>query len=90
MAPCCCGNNPSTPRPIEEVNGDRVLNIFDLIFLSQNFGTTEKYLNREGTTNIFDLTLIVTEFGNTTAPPYLHPRALAMLARPTDVEARLT
>ena len=90
MAPCCCGNNPSTPILIEAVNGDGVLNIFDLIFLAQNFGTTKNDLNGESATNIFDRILVAIIFGNTTAPPSLHPEVLVMLARPTDVKAGLT
>ena len=41
MVPCCCGNNPTTPAVTEEVNGDGVLNIFDLILAAKNFGTTD-------------------------------------------------
>ena len=89
MAPCCCGNNPSTPTLTEDVNGDGVVNIFDLSLVAQDFGATKSDLNGDGTTNILDLILIVNAFGKTTAPPSLHPEALAMLT-PTDVEAWLT
>ena len=41
MALCCCGNNPPAPALTEEVSGDGVLNIFDLILVAQNFGTTD-------------------------------------------------
>ena len=41
MAPCCCGNNPPTPALTEEVNGDGVLNIFDLIPVAKDFSTTD-------------------------------------------------
>lgn len=41
MAPCCCGNSPPTFTLTEAVNGDGVLNIYDLILVAQNFGTTD-------------------------------------------------
>ena len=41
MAPCCCGNSPPTLTLTEEVNGDGVLNVFDLILAAKNFGTTD-------------------------------------------------
>ena len=41
MAPCCCGNSPPTLTLIEEVNGDGVLSLFDLILVAKNFGTTD-------------------------------------------------
>ena len=41
MALCCFGNNPPAPALTEKVNGDGVLNIFDLILLAKNFATTD-------------------------------------------------
>ena len=41
MAPCCCGNNPPTLTLKEEVNGDGVLNVYDLILVVENCGTID-------------------------------------------------
>ena len=45
-----------------DLNGDNVINILDLIVVSQAFGTKEGDVNGDGTTNILDLTLLAQQF----------------------------
>ena len=45
-----------------DINADGVVNVLDLILVSQHFGTTNGDINGDGTTNILDLTLIAQQF----------------------------
>ena len=45
-----------------DLNRDGIVNVLDLILISQNFGTNEGDINGDGTTNILDLTLVAQQF----------------------------
>ena len=45
-----------------DLNGDSVVNVLDLILVSQAFGTTNGDINGDGTTNILDLILVARQF----------------------------
>ena len=72
------------PPPIpEDVNGDDVVNILDLVSVSSNLGDEGEDLaadvNGDGVVNILDLVMVAGALGNTAAAPSSDPRALAML-----------
>ena len=50
-----------SPNPAD-VNGDRVVNILDLILVANHFGTALGDVNKDGTTNVLDLTLVAQQF----------------------------
>ena len=45
-----------------DLNKDGIVNVLDLILISQHFGTPEGDVNGDGTTNILDLTLLAQQF----------------------------
>ena len=45
-----------------DLNHDGVVNVLDLIDISQSFGTTEGDINGDGATNVLDLTLVAQQF----------------------------
>ena len=45
-----------------DLNRDGVINVLDMILVSQNFGTDKSDLNGDGDTNLFDLVLIANNF----------------------------
>ena len=47
---------------VVDLNADGMINVLDLIIVSQNFGTTKGDVNGDGTTNILDLTLVAAQF----------------------------
>ena len=49
------------PNPAD-VNGDRVVDILDLILVANSFGTSVGDVNQDGTTNMLDLTLVAQQF----------------------------
>ena len=49
------------PNPFD-LNKDNIVNILDLILVSQHFGTATGDVNGDGTTNILDLTLVAQQF----------------------------
>ena len=49
------------PNPAD-VNGDRVVDILDLILVANSFGTSVGDVNKDGTTNMLDLTLVAQQF----------------------------
>ena len=51
----------SAPSPYD-VNGDRQINILDLVIVSNQFGKPGGDVNGDGTTNIFDLILVANHF----------------------------
>ncbi|MBI1929844.1 T9SS type A sorting domain-containing protein [Candidatus Poribacteria bacterium] len=60
---------PVTPW---DVNGDGVVNVFDLVLIGSQFGKSGAGLagdvNGDGTVNIFDLVIVGAHFGETTKP----------------------
>ena len=74
------------PQLIEDVNGDGVVNILDLVRVASSFGGTGENgadVNGDGVVNILDLVLVAGAFGNAAAPS-IDPRAITMLTA-TDV-----
>ncbi len=62
-------------RSAEDVNGDGVVNIQDLVVVSSQFGQTgqnEADVNGDGVVNIRDLVLVAAAFGKRAASPSLH------------------
>ena len=45
-----------------DLNGDGVINVLDLVFVSNRFGTAEGDMNGDGLTNILDLVLVSQQF----------------------------
>ena len=45
-----------------DLNADGIVNVLDLILISQSFGTPQGDINGDGTTNILDLTLVAQQF----------------------------
>ena len=45
-----------------DLNADGIINVLDLILISQHFGTAAGDVNGDGTTNILDLTLVANRF----------------------------
>ena len=72
----------------EDVNGDNVVNIFDLVAVASVFGDTGENLpediNGEGVVNIFDLVLVAGAIGNAAAAPGSDLQALAIF-KPAEV-----
>jgi len=59
------GNGKTLTLPAGDLNGDGLINIFDLTRVAANYGTqnVEADLNQDGVVNIFDLTLIAGNYG---------------------------
>ncbi len=75
----------------EDINGDGLVNIQDLVLVSSNFGGTGENkadINGDGVVDIVDLVKVAAALGNTAAAPSIHPRALAMLTA-ADVQGWL-
>ena len=72
----------------QDVNGDDVVNILDLVLvasvLGDEGGDLAADVNRDGVVNILDLVLVAGAFGNAAAAPSIDPRAITMLTA-TDV-----
>ena len=65
---------PSPPQLPEDVNGDGVVNIQDLVAVAAAFGAagdTPADVNGDGVVNIQDLVAVAAAFGNTAAAPEL-------------------
>ena len=76
----------------EDINGDGVVNIQDLVLVSSNFGKTgenEADINGDGIVDIVDLVKVAGAFGNTADAPSVHPQTLAMLTA-ADVQSWLS
>ena len=78
--------------PVEDVNGNGVVNILDLALVGLRLGQTgenDADVNGDGIVDIADLIQVASAIGNTTAAPAGHPLALTSLT-PADVEGWLT
>ena len=78
--------------PVEDVNGNGVVNILDLALVGLQLGQTgenEADVNGDGVVNIADLIQVAGAIENTTAAPAGHSLALTNLTR-ADVEGWLT
>jgi len=76
----------------EDVNGDGVVNILDLVTVASALGHTGQIgadVNGDGVVNILDLVAVAGAIGNTGAAPAAHPQALSMLTA-EDVQNWLT
>ena len=83
-------------KPVQlaaDVNGDRIVNIQDLVLVSSNFGKTGQNsadVNSDGVVNISDLVLVAGAFGEgAAAAPTLHPSDLEGLTA-AEVQDLLT
>ena len=82
--------NPTIVK--EDVNGDGIVNIQDLVLVASNFGKTGQNaadVNGDGTVNIADLVLVAGALGNNAAAPSWHPQALETLTA-TEVKQWLS
>ena len=85
-------------RFAEDVNGDRQVNIADLVLVASNFGKTGQHatdVNGDGQVNIVDLVLVASALGtDAAAPARLSPDVLEMFTAATVnlwlTEAKLT
>ena len=69
--------------PKEDVNGDGIVNIQDLVIVASNLGKTGQNaadVNGDGQVNIQDLVLVAGALGTTAAAPSLYPQSLEMIA----------
>ena len=83
-----------SPEPVvsEDVNGDGIVNILDLVSVSSNFGKTGENtadVNGDGIVNIVDLVKVAGEMGAGAAAPAAHPQTLEILTA-ADVQHWLT
>ena len=86
------GQVTEPPKPKEDVNGDGVVNIQDLVLVAANLGKTGQNVadvNADEVVNIQDLVKVAGALGNATAAPSLHPQALAMFTA-ADVQKWLS
>ena len=70
------------PQLIEDVNGDGVVNILDLVRVASNLGKSGENgadVNGDGVVNILDLVRVAGALGDVAAAPASDPQALAML-----------
>ena len=71
------------PVLAEDINGDGIVTIQDLVLVAANFGEAGENaadVNGDGVVNIVDLTLVVGALGQTAAAPALHASALETLS----------
>ena len=83
---------PTDPVASEDVNGDGIINILDLVLISANFGKTGQNpadANGDGVVNIVDLVKVAGEMGAVAAAPSAHPQTLEILTA-ADVRQWLT
>ena len=79
-------------RLAEDVNGDSVVNIQDLVLVASNFGQIGKNVadvNGDGQVNITDLIKVAAALETASAAPPLHPQELAMFTA-ADVQKWLS
>ena len=83
---------PPDPVVSEDVNGDGIVNILDLVLISANFGKTGQNpadVNGDGVVNIVDLVKVAGELGAGAAAPSALPQTLEILTA-ADVRQWLT
>ncbi len=83
---------PTDPVVSEDVNGDGIVNILDLVLISANFGKTGQNVadvNGDGVVNIVDLVKVAAELGAGAAAPSALPQTLEILTA-ADVRQWLT
>ena len=83
---------PTDPIVSEDVNGDGIVNILDLVSVSANFGKTGENsadVNGDGIVNIVDLVKVAAAMGAGAAAPSAHPQTPEILTA-TDVRHWLT
>ena len=76
------GQVTEPPKPKEDVNGDGVVNIQDLVLVASNFGEIGQNradVNDDGIVNISDLVLVAGAFGTGAGAPSLDPSSLERL-----------
>ena len=59
-----------SPKLVEDVSGDGVVNVQDLVFVASNFGKTgenDADVNGDGVVNIIDLIIVASHLGESTA-----------------------
>ena len=79
-------------KVVEDINGDGVVNIQDLVLVASNFGQTVENVadvNGDGVVNITDLVKVAGALGNAAAAPSLHLQLLETLTA-ADVRHWLT
>ena len=72
------------PRVVEDVNGDGVVNILDLVFVAANFeksGKNEADVDGNGIVNILDLVRVASAFGDNEAAAPLRPEVARSLPK---------
>ena len=77
---------------MEDVNGDGIVNIQDLVVIASNFGQTGEGpadVNGDGVVNIIDLVLVAAALDTDPAAPSLHPHVLETLTA-AEVKAWLS
>ena len=77
------------PERAEDINGDSVVNILDLVLITSNFGETGQNIadiNEDGVVNILDLILVAGAFGKGAAAPATRDRDLAFVLTPAEVQ----
>ena len=76
---------PTTEPPLlGDVNGDGVVNIFDLVLVGSNFGQmgqNDADVNGDGVINIIDLVTVAGAIANAAAAPSAHSLAMANFTR---------
>ena len=80
------------PQLKEDVSGDGIVNIQDLVLVASNLGQAGQNradVNGDGVVDIRDLVKVAGALGNNAAAPSLHPQALEMLTA-TDVQQWLS
>ncbi len=77
------------PEHVEDVNGDDVVNIQDLVIIGSNFGQTGKNIadvNEDGGVNIQDLVLVASALGKGAAAPSISYNDLTPLLTRVEVQ----
>ena len=72
------------PRVVEDVNGDGVVNILDLVFVAANFeksGKNSADVDGNGIVNILDLVRVASAFGDNEAAAPLRPEVARSLPK---------
>ena len=77
------------PQHLEDVNGDGIVNILDLILIASNYGRQGSNIadiNEDGFVNIIDLVLAAAAFGKGAAAPSIWYRDLEIAPIRADVQ----